>query len=507
MNNSRIYSALAILAVFLYVGVWQWGICRVYVAPGHMLVLSARVGRANPDPQNLRVVDDGYQGVQKVVLGEGRHFVNPFIYDRDVARCVTIGPEEIGVVKSKTGKPLSGEEFLVESVTDIYASKGIWHRVLTPGTWRLNPAAFDVEVAKVTRIPPGFCGCVTALSGAEPVEGELAEPGQRGIQRRVLQPGIYYLNPKAVKVDIVEFGFRELSLDHVTFPSRDGFPIELDITVIWGLMPESVASAMLHFGNVEQVDMKIIRPQIESICRIEGSKYGAKELIEGETREAFQRNFTQTLTNVCAEKKITVRLGLVRSIDIPMAIRQQSQQARIAMEESRTKEELQITQKDMNELAELQSDVEKGVREVAADTEKAVSEVRAEGEKKVAEIQGQRTVDVAVIEKQIAELTAARTRELGKADATVAQLTNEAEADRLKQNVDAIGGADSYAHFQFAQNLPADFKVFIRYAGPGTFWTDLPAGAKGLQDTAAMTILNKAIDKAAPAEKEAPADK
>ena len=84
--------------------------------------------------------------------------------------------------------------------------------------------------------------------------------------------------------------------------------------------------------------------------------------------------------------------------------------------------------------------------------------MRAEGEKSVAQIQAKRMVDVAVIERQIAELTAERTRQLGKADATVTQMANEAKADRLKQNVDAIGGADAYANFQFANNLPADFK-------------------------------------------------
>ena len=490
--NSRNLSALAILAVFLYVGVWQWFVCRVYVGPGEMLVLSARLGKANPDPENLRVVDDGFQGVQKTVLGEGRHFVNPFLYDRKLEPCAVIGPDEVGIVKSKTGAQLKGEQFLVEPAADLYAQKGIWRRVLTPGTWRLNPVALEVEKGKALRIPPGFCGCVTALAGTAPAEGQLAEPGESGIQSRVLQPGLYYVNPKAVKVDIVEFGFRELSLDHVTFPSKDGFPIELDITVVWGLLPQNVPSAMLHFGNVEQVDMKIIRPQIESICRIEGSKYGAKELIEGESREKFQTGFTQTLTHICEEKKITVRLGLVRSIDIPMAIRQPIQMARIAMEERRTKEELQITQGITNELSDLQSDVEKGVREVAADTEKNVAEVRAEGEKKVAEIQAQRMVEVAVIERQIAELTAERTRQLGKAEAAVSQLTNEAEADRLKQNVDAIGGAEAYAQFQFANNLSKEFKVFLRYAGPGTFWTDLPAGAKGLQDAATLKILEGA---------------
>ncbi len=65
-------------------------------------------------------------------------------------------------------------------------------------------------------------------------------------------------------------------------------------------------------------------------------------------------------------------------------------------------------------------------------------------------------------------------------------------AQLLRQNVDAIGGAGAYSNFQFASNLSDSFKVFIRYAGPGTFWTDLPAGAKGLGDAADLKILESA---------------
>jgi regulator of protease activity HflC (stomatin/prohibitin superfamily) len=518
MTSTNAILAVAALVIFGWVGVWRWTICRIYVEPGEMMVLAARVGRSNPDPENQRVVDRGFQGVEKVVLGEGRHFVNPLYYDRSTAQVVTVGSDEVAVVESRTGKPLPEGQFLVDlnledldgrgalygerpapgapgeaagTATGIYASKGIWRPVLTPGRWRLNPVAFKVTKAKAIRIAPGYVGCVTSLSGKDPEAGELAGRGERGIQKHVLQSGIYYYNPAAYKVDRIEIGYRELSHDNVSFPSRDGFPIQVDVTVVWGLEPSSVPTVMMHLGNVEQVVDKILQPQIESICRIEGSRYGAKELIEGDSREMFQRSFTDMLTRVCKDKAIKVIICLVRSIDVPMEIRQPIQQARVAQEERRTKEEQRITQGSQNQLADIQADVEKGVREVGAETEKLVAHVRADGEKKVAEIQAQQMVDVAAIEKKIAELAAERTRLLGKAEATVTQLVNEAEADRLKQSVDAIGGASAYSGYQFATHLPEDFRVFIRYAGPGTFWTDLPAGARSLKDAADMKILEE----------------
>ena len=116
-------------ALVVYLIVWQWMVCRVYVPPGEMLVLIARMGTLNPDPENLRVVDRGFQGVQKIVLGEGRHFVDPVFYERVQSPAITIAADEIGVVRSKTGNPLPAEEFLVPHSDDIYARKGMWREV------------------------------------------------------------------------------------------------------------------------------------------------------------------------------------------------------------------------------------------------------------------------------------------------------------------------------------------------------------------------------------------
>jgi hypothetical protein len=42
-----------------------------------------------------------------------------------------------------------------------------------------------------------------------------------------------------------------------------------------------------------------------------------------------------------------------------------------------------------------------------------------------------------------------------------------------------MGGAAPYERYIFAEGLPADLKVGIFYAGPGTLWTDL----KGFEQT------------------------
>jgi len=487
--NMKIKVVIGFVAAFLllYVGFWRWTVCRVYVEPGEILVLTNKLGEENLHSDRDRVVKEGVKGVQADVYGEGRHFFSPLQYHVDTSKEVhVVGPDEVGLVKSMTGEQLNAGDFLAEE-----GQKGLMRRVLTPGKYRLNPFAFEIIKGQATRIRPGSVGCATRLTGAPSPEGQLAEAGQRGIQKDVLQPGIYYRNPNEWKIQEVWVGYNEITLENVSFPSSDGFTIQLDISVVWGLLPKDVPLIINRFGTTEDVIRKIIRPQIESICRIEGSKYGAKDFIEGTSREKFQKTFTDSLIHETKMRNIDVLLGLVRDIHVPIELREPIQNSKIAAEEQLTKEEQRKTQIIMNELEELKAGVSKGVREVGADTEKMIASIKANAEAKVATIGGDKEVAVAEIKRKVAELSAERERILGRADADVIEMMQKAEADRFQKNVTAMGDPEAYANYIFATKLSDDLKIHLRYAGLGTFWTDLPPGAKGLEDAANRKILEK----------------
>ena len=193
-----ILSLVAVVVVF-YVGFWRWMVCWVYVEPDEILVLINKLGDNNPNPDRDHVVKEGVKSVQADVYSEDHHFFSPLQYHADTASSVVeIKPDEVGIVKSMTGEQLKAGDFLAEE-----GQKGIQRRALTPGKYRLNPFAYEVHKVKATRIRPGNVGCVTRLTGALSPEGQLAEPDQRGIQKHVLQPGIYYRNPNEWKIDEV----------------------------------------------------------------------------------------------------------------------------------------------------------------------------------------------------------------------------------------------------------------------------------------------------------------
>ena len=205
--KSKLLSVVLVFLVFcLFCHVaWLWCFCRFYVGADQMAVVTAKDGKDLPPGQIL--AERGQKGIWREPLGEGRHFLNPITHDRKLVPLVKIPAGKVGVVTAKDGKDLPPGEFLAEP-----GQKGIWKDVLGPGKYRLNPEGYNVTLADAINIPIGYVGVVTSLSGRKAPEGEFAGPGEKGVRRDILQPGLYYLNPNAYKVDVLEIGLNQVSL-------------------------------------------------------------------------------------------------------------------------------------------------------------------------------------------------------------------------------------------------------------------------------------------------------
>ena len=185
--------------------IWEWGFCRFYVPADHMAVIIAKAG-APLEPGQI-LAKKGQQGVQEDVLGEGRHFLNPYYYEHTIEPVVNIPFGKIGIVTAKVGRDLPQGEFLANP-----GQKGVWRGVLGPGKYRLNPIGYQIDMADALSIPIGYVGVVTSLAGEKAPEGQFAAANQKGIRADVLQPGIYYVNPKEFKVDVLEVGLNQVSM-------------------------------------------------------------------------------------------------------------------------------------------------------------------------------------------------------------------------------------------------------------------------------------------------------
>jgi len=206
MKSALIKAVLTILLLGLIaVGGWKWLFERFYVKPGHMAIITAKVGDALPPGQIL--ARDGQKGIRENVLGEGRHFRNPVLYEHEIVPMILIPPGKVGIVTSKVGEALPEGEFLAAP-----GQKGIWRKLLGPGKYRINPYGYNVDVVDAISIPIGYCGVITSLSGEQAEEGQFAGHNQKGVREDILQPGLYYVNPREFKVDVLEIGVNQVSL-------------------------------------------------------------------------------------------------------------------------------------------------------------------------------------------------------------------------------------------------------------------------------------------------------
>ncbi|MCH9002859.1 MAG: hypothetical protein IIC02_09830 [Planctomycetes bacterium] len=434
----------------------------------------------------------------------------------------------IGVVTRKVGKePASGQVI----VTRESGIKGILREVLTPGEYKINPYVYKVKTYPATVIPAGFVGVVTNLFGdqettpkpsdarsAMPTEDEtrgeeaiggstiglsddseyvsrvrpLAEPGERGTLRDVLQPGVYFINPFLQKVTLIEIGYNEYSqikIDEtenyrISFPSDTGFTIRAGVTVVWGIHPRHAAETINEFGNIDGVLDKVIGPQLRSICRNIGSTYAARDFIQGEKREQFQKDLTGELQRVCRRKNIEILLALVREIevlapsggelggDVTEDLKRTIQQSYIAVEKQITKGKQRAAATVRAQLEEEQKKVDIARETIRAESRVMVANVMADGEKKAAEIAAMGRLDVATIQQEVATLDAQRIEILGRAKADVEKMIKGAEATGYELLVQALGSGRAYNLYTFALNFQPD-SIRLFYAGEGTFWTDL----------------------------------
>lgn len=206
--TKKIFFLLAAVAIGLCYLVWMFGFCRVYVSPGNMGIVTSKEGTALPDGQIL--AEKGQKGIQTDPIMPGRHFYDPLNFTVQVVPMQIIPPGKVGVVTSKTGTNPPPGQFLAEK-----GQKGIWRYPLSPGTYALNPYAYQIDIIDATSIPIGFVGVVTSLAGTPVAEGAFAGPSEKGVMEEILQPGLYYINPKAYKVDIIEIGVNQISLSGI----------------------------------------------------------------------------------------------------------------------------------------------------------------------------------------------------------------------------------------------------------------------------------------------------
>ena len=324
-------SSLIGLAVIALLGatLFHWTINRVYVPEGYSLQLRYKgplLFGSRATAKQGHWAEEGEIGIRQLLRGPGRHFYCPVWWERTLVQDVLVKPGEVGVVTCKLGDDLPAGEFLVDGDIGETLQKGILRKVLHQGRYRINPYGYDVKViglqtidsgtskkhAGWVEIPTGYVGVVTNLA-ANPITGAAA-----GVQNEVLPPGIYPINGREKQVDIVEVGYRHVTISAtklldrqgnpqldeagepmianddkgIEFPSSDGFEIHMDFTAIWGLMPEQAPHAIRTIGNVDSVEQKSFNRRSNPSAATTGQNTEPSNSLSAKTVRSFNRSIS-----------------------------------------------------------------------------------------------------------------------------------------------------------------------------------------------------------------------
>jgi hypothetical protein len=567
-----------LLALAFFAGGFVWTFCRIQVPAGYMAIVTAKIGK--PLPPGEILAGPGEKGVRRDPLPEGRHFLDPVNHAWRIVPAVAIPVGKVGVVTSKVGKELPAGEILSADS----AGKGVWKDVLGPGTYRLNPEGYDVTQLDAIHIPIGYVGIVTSQAGKPVKPGEFAGSGQQGVMKDVLHPGLYYINPRAYQVDVLEIGMNQVSIlgrsgsvvltksqissansgaleslqqntiqaqqdkrneyleknrdrgfisqqalntapaadtaasssgvlrraapkkigpqqarqqadpaaepqqagstfapesvafginRFVEFPSRDGFQILLDMTVEFELLPENIARIYMLYGDLPAVVDKILLPQILSISRLKGSSYKARDFIDGEGRQLFQKELTAELTRVLKEKHIVIHNAHIRHVEVPTQILTPIQEASVAKEQDLTNKARQDTARVQAELNTETALIEQLKKQVDQETEKLVATTAAQTKNEVATIQAEALLEVATINLQKATVQAQITQVQGEAKVQSEYIVQNEKARGEQLRAAVFEDPATLADLTFADKLNPAVGIRIIHAGEGTLWTDL----------------------------------
>ena len=446
--------ALASLVTFLV----TWNSFFTYVPPGQHLVLIAKDGA--PLPPGHVLAEPGQKGPLEKVLGEAWHFVLPIAYEGKLEPNTSIAAGQVGIVTALGGEPLPPGMVLAEP-----GQQGIQREVLPPGSYRINLHGFKVTEAPATEIPVGFVGVQRRLVGRE-TDAALIEPDaagsvaddRKGFLPTVLQPGLYYINPHEIDVIPSEVGIFQTTFSKgasqarppITFTSRGGFPISIDCTVEWEILPEDMPQLVAEYGSRSRIEENVIDLQTHAIGRDKGSEYGIIDLLEGAKRRKFQDDFTSELMKACAEKHVTVHSAFIRNIDIPETYLEQVRDKQLA------------TQKVEAETKRLVALLDGQVENLQATTEGNLEQMRAKNE-----------AEVAILDGEMSRLT-------GEAEAEAQKLKETARSTIARMKMDIFRGeGQSFLRYALAEELNPDLRLRLFQSGPGTFWTNM-TGSEGM---------------------------
>ena len=489
-SKTQVIATLVLAAGILYAG-YFWLIRRVVVGPNEVLVLMRKdASRSLPDDQIIipRTPDaqkepaayDKWEktygdcnGIIEEVYPAGTYFkFSPFDYERfviDVTKTASVPNDKVGVVIKKFGQKLDPGQILADPARD---QRGPLPLILRPGRYNeyANPYAYEIKQIDPISVDPGYRGVVTLMSAPIAVQPNryLVDDGQRGVQRATEPEGFLYVNPfekRVTPVSIRSQRFEMTGEDAIRFPSSDSFEIKVDGFVEWSIVPDKLPLVYTQYGEgnelIQCLEEKVILPYARSFSRLVGSQYNARDFISGDTKLKFQAEFEAKLADACRKQGIEVLQALVRDIEPPQQIKDPINEREVAKQQVFSLDQQILVAKSSADLATQEQTATQNQKIGEANKGVVTVVKKSEQDRDVAITQANQGLAVAKLHLEAAQQEADAVVAKGTAEAAVILLNKQAEAEPLRQQVEAFGDGNAYARYFFYQKVAPSMKTIL----------------------------------------------
>ncbi len=463
----------------------------VEVPPGRIGVVEARDGNALHSGRIIaKGIDcDSYQdakaflegggerGPQSKIIPPGIYYINPVLFDVQMAAVVDIPDNKVGVITTSEGKSLPTGEIAGQHIDDhsmfqdadaFLANggyKGLQEQVLLAGRYFLNPRFATVEIVDMSLVPIATVGVVIAyvgkeghdVSGAGFKHGNLVSNGEKGVWVDPLDPGKYPINPYTHKVVNVptanvvlnwatgksEAHKLDANLSTIAVRSADGFRFDLDVSQIIHIPRNDAPKVIARFGDMSALVTQVLEPTIGNYFR--NAAQGSDIIDFLKSRSVRQDEARSTISTALAEYNVGAVDTLIGDIVPPDALMKTLTDRKIAEQERVTYETQRHAQGVRQELEQAKALADTQAHVVDAERKVTIAEFEARAAVKSAEGNAQsKTIN--------AQADATVLRTVGEAEGAKILAVGGAEASVIQQKVDAMD-AGNYAVVQVAEAL------------------------------------------------------
>ena len=425
----------------------------------------------------------GQKGPQIEFLRPGTYNIFADMFAVTLEPAVAIADDQVGMVEARDGRPMSREDVVAptpdvkahnsfqdgQAFLDAGGFRGPQESVLRPGTYYVNPYLFSVVSAPLTVIRQGEVGVLISNIGKDPatlpadqlvpasapLQRNAQDPeearvdmgvrtrhvvpeGFRGIQRNVLGPGKYNINPRAFTVIPIPTTTRSVEwggdkeaggFDPFMVVSHDGFEMRVEVRCQYRILPENAPYVVQKLGSIADLETNVIHPQIDGIFRAQVSKSPAISYQQNRAEE--QTAAERAVRDDLSLYKVEVVSVMITNIHLPEALMKTTQEKNLAEQRKSMFDAQEQSEKRRIEFQKTKAQADQQDSLIKAEVGIAI----AKHEASQAEERARGTAAQIRIQ---AEAEASRDKQVGDAEAAVIRAKGEAQAEAYRRQVEAL---------------------------------------------------------------------